>query len=169
MKDQELLELCNKYLIYNPETGVFTNKISRKGGLNSNQGAELGHGRDNYIKLRLLGKKYSAHRLAFLITYNYLPPMIDHINRKKSDNRILNLRACTRSQNGINQGFRPDNMSGYKGVSYCNRNNMWTAKISYQGKEKHVGYFLCKHEAAKAYNRAALNYFGEFAYLNTPA
>ncbi len=106
-----------------------------------------------------------AHRLAFLITYQYMPEFVDHKDTIRNHNWIENLRKCTRYQNGYNRGPKKDNTSGYKGVT--KKGNKWQSKISYEGKEIYLGVFICKHEAAYIYNEAARKYHGEFAYLNT--
>lgn len=91
---------------------------------------------------------------------------IDHINRTKLDNRKCNLRVATSSQNGINRGLQPTNTSGYKGVSYHKKANKWQARLSIDGKLRHLGCYETKEEAAKAYNVKAEEVYGEFAFLN---
>ncbi len=61
-----------------------------------------------------------------------------------------------------------NNTSGYKGVSLFGRDSKWKAQIQVDGKKRHLGYFDDKIEAAKAYDRAALELHGEFAVLNFP-
>jgi hypothetical protein len=91
---------------------------------------------------------------------------VDHINGDKLDNRKSNLRIVTSSQNAMNRGPQANNTSGYKGVTWVKQKNKWRAEIKAGKTKKHLGYFLCKHEAAKAYNTASLKYHGEHGYLN---
>jgi len=92
---------------------------------------------------------------------------VDHINRNRLDNRKENLRLATVSQNGINSDKRKDKTSSiYKGVSWSKHANMWKARINFNKKEFHLGYFKLEDDAAEAYNTAAIRYFGEFAKLN---
>ena len=90
--------------------------------------------------------------------------VIDHINHNAIDNQRNNLRNCTPAQNTCNRRTPSNNTSGYKGV-YWER-GQWRARIVVNRKPKHLGYFHCKHEAAKAYNTAAKMYHGQYALLN---
>lgn len=89
----------------------------------------------------------------------------DHINRDRLDNRKINLRSCTIQQNSFNSGVIKGSSSKYKGVSWCKKTNKWIMAIS-KGREYYSGYYGCEIEAAKAYDKKALELFGEFAYLN---
>jgi hypothetical protein len=91
---------------------------------------------------------------------------IDHINGIKTDNRKENLRICTREQNNMNKHSNKRNTSGYKGVSWCKRDNKWVANIFYNGKHIFLGRFNNIFDAARAYNAKAKELFGEFASLN---
>jgi hypothetical protein len=93
---------------------------------------------------------------------------VDHVNGDSLDNRRANLRLATSSQNHANQGKRSKNSSGYKGVSFVAQRNNWLAQISVDGKQMNLGRFPTRRDAARAYDRAALEHFGEFARLNFP-
>jgi hypothetical protein len=91
----------------------------------------------------------------------------DHINHNGLDNRIANLRAATHRQNAYNRiHFRKYQSSKYKGVSFNNRKKKWIAQIRFNSKHKFIGYFDNEIEAAKAYDKAAKQFHGEFAVLN---
>jgi len=91
---------------------------------------------------------------------------VDHRDRNGLNNQKYNLRACTRSQNLCNMvRFNP---SGYKGVSLQTRGKKWVAKIQINGKQIYLGIFTQKEDAARAYDRAALKYHGEYSRLNFP-
>ena len=91
---------------------------------------------------------------------------VDHINLNKLDNRISNLRLCTRSQNKGNTRLRPDNSTGYKGVYFDETTNRYKSNIHVNGKRKYLGSFKTSEEAAHAYNVAAEKGFGDFALIN---
>jgi len=157
MTDQELLSLCNEKLLCDPNKGVLLwRDTNRKAGCYDG----------NYIVISVNNRHTSIHRILFLMCKGYLPDYIDHINGNKIDNRLINLRECTKQQNHFNIGLTSVNKSGYKGVGWRPNKNKWRARIMINQKEKSLGHFDCKHEAAEAYNKAAKKLFGEFAWLN---
>jgi len=94
---------------------------------------------------------------------------VDHINRDRLDNRSCNLRIATSSQNSANRG--PDNRrigttSRHKGVSWSKSRGKWVTYLHHEGKTRYLGRYASEDEAARAYNRAAVEVWGEFARLN---
>lgn len=93
----------------------------------------------------------------------------DHKNHDPCDNQKENLRKCTRSQNNAN-GPKRDYFRGatsqYKGVCWSKKSKKWHAQLRMNKKSYHLGYFDDEVKAAEAWNRAAIKYQGEFAYLN---
>lgn len=88
---------------------------------------------------------------------------VDHKNNDASDNRQDNLRIATRQQNAASRPF-PRGPSGYRGVVW--HVDKWQARIRVDGQLLSLGRFHNPVEAARAYDRAATKYFGEFASLN---
>lgn len=93
---------------------------------------------------------------------------VDHANRSGLDNRRANLRLADSSKNAANASS-PPNASGYRGVKSPTRKARWRARICVRGQFISIGSFGTALEAALAYDRAALQFFGEFATLNFPA
>lgn len=154
-------EILKQNLHYNPQTGDFT-WIKVCGGVKRGKIAGHKESENDYVKIRLLGKLYKAHRLAWLYVYGTWPKeYIDHINNIKSDNRINNLREATKRQNNTNVGIRSDNTSGFKGV--CKYGNKWVSRIKHKGKKIHIGYFDTPEAAHKAYIITADKLHKEFA------
>lgn len=91
---------------------------------------------------------------------------VDHINGNRFDNRRSNLRLCTHSQNCVNRKSKIEPKSGFRGVGFHYGTNKWRAVIKVNQKKISLGLYFAKEEAARAYNLAALRYFGEFAWLN---
>ena len=92
--------------------------------------------------------------------------IIDHISGDGLDNRRSNIRCCTKSENPINRRININNNSGYKGVSWFKVVKKWRAQIQYKKIVYHLGTYDNRIDAAKAYNKAAIKFHGEFAKLN---
>lgn len=91
----------------------------------------------------------------------------DHADGDGLNNVRLNLRPATQRQNNQNQRRRKDSRHAFKGIA-LHSGRYWRARISAPGKKIHLGYFNSPAEAAAAYDRAAIQYFGKFARLNFP-
>ena len=146
MDEQINQEHLKDLLHYDPETGVF--KWKDTFGWKAKRGTIAGGiNGSGYIYIRLKRKKYRAHRLAWLYTYGKFPEdQIDHINRDKTDNRLVNLRAVSGKENSRNQFIPTNNTSGHIGVSWDTEKNRWRvqiAKVSY-GRFKSKGDAVAK-------------------------
>jgi len=91
---------------------------------------------------------------------------IDHIDRNTLNNQKENLRVVNKAQNQMNSKSRNGSVSKFKGVGWHKRDKKWTAKICLNYKTRWLGYFNNEIDAAKAYNKAAKELFGEYANLN---
>jgi hypothetical protein len=91
---------------------------------------------------------------------------VDHKNMDGLDNRKVNLRPATGSQNCANQGNRKNNTSGYKGVTWSKSHKKWQAQIRHKYSRIFLGHYSDIEEAARAYDAAAIRLFGEFAKIN---
>lgn len=117
-----------------------------------------------YLRLFLLGRWYSAHRLAWLYVYGEHPLLeIDHINGERADNRIANLRQATISQQRANSRMKRTNQCGFKGVHWHISTQKWRAMITRDRKVYRLGLFETPEQAHRAYVAAAERLFGEFA------
>lgn len=158
-------ELTQEYLrdvlSYDPDTGIF---VWIKGPF---PGKVTGcPNRGGYLRISIGGRLYYSHRLAWLYVYGVTKNVIDHINGIRTDNRIVNLRECTQSQNCFNSGMRKRNASGFKGVHWCNRDKKWIAKIRFDGIRQTIGYFSTPEDAGAAYAARAREVHGEFYRAN---
>lgn len=140
---------------YDPLTGIFKRIVTRRRGA---AGAEPGFIKNGRRQIRVDGRAYLVHRLAWLYMHGSFPSLlIDHINGDPMDNRIANLREVTPSGNQQNLR-RPNknNTSGFLGVSYIRRDRKFLAQIKVDGsrKSKRLGYFETAEEASSAYLRA---------------
>jgi hypothetical protein len=161
-------ERLKELLSYDAETGLFT-WLKRCGqGSHAKIGSIAGHAENGgYVRICVDGKLWRAHRLAWLYVYGTIPHVVDHINRNPSDNRICNLRLASKSTNSMNRvavskhGFKGIGKSrGGKFESYIGSSRTKT--------RRHLGTFDTLEDAAKAYDAAAIEIYGEFALLNFP-
>lgn len=93
----------------------------------------------------------------------------DHANGDGLDNRRANLREATATENNRNRRRRSDNTSGFKGVTWRKDRNQWRAHIMVSGHQHSLGAYATAEEAARAYDAAAREFFGEYAALNFPS
>ncbi len=166
-------ETVRSLLIYDPNTGVFTWRKranvtvtarswnSRNAGNHAGSVSTLG-----YVRIRLFGKAWLAHRLAWLyMTGEWPPGEVDHVDRDKANNRWKNLRAASPSQNQYNKVLRPSK-SGFRGVCFHRQSGRWQARIKVAGKKISLGYHPTAEAAAAAYDLAARKHHGNFGVTN---
>jgi len=152
-------------LDYDKETGCFSWRVTGRGirGLGARAGAlsDSGGG-GKYIKIRIDGTLYLAHRLAWFWAHGVWPEReIDHRDCDGTNNAFSNLRLASSGQNKGNARIRSDNTSGFKGVVKYGQGG-WAAQIS----TKRFGGFDSAEAAAVAYDELARQLFGEFARTN---
>lgn len=154
----EEVTTLHQLLSYDPETGLFTWKESPtpstkkgdKAGYKNNRG---------YLIIGLKWKRYSGHRLAWLMHYGENPDgEIDHINQNKLDNRIANLRVVEHAINSRNTPKRKRNKSGFTGVAWHKHNKRWNAYIRVDGKMHHLGSFTSLQDAVSARSEAEIKF-----------
>ena len=161
-------------LSYDPETGLFIWIEPRRGRMLFSIAGHVDKS-TGYRDISLDDRSYYAAKLAWLYMFGEYPEcVVDHINRNKSDDRIVNLRLATTSQNIANSGMWAHNTSGVKGVyHYKDRAERgwpaWWAYITHNGKRKSLGYFHSKTEAKFAREEAELDLFGEFSSIQNNA
>lgn len=153
-----------RMLEYNPETGEFFWLVSGHG---TNAGDLAGSiYKSGYRYIQINGLDYRAGRLAWFFVIGEDPlDFVDHRNGIRDDNSFDNLRIATNSQNQANTGPQVNNTSGFKGVSWQSSRGKWIAMITVNGKAKNLGRYDSVVDAAKAYKRAAIEAWGEFAFV----
>jgi hypothetical protein len=161
-------ERLRELLDYDPETGIFRWRVASSPYARHHTyavGDVAGHSQSRgYLAMWLDGRKYLAHRLAWLYVHGVMPDDdMDHVNRTRTDNRIENLRPASRVQNNGNAALPKHNTSGVKGVRWHKQRGKWVAQISIGNRCRYLGIFGSKDDAADAYRKAAQEHFGEFA------
>lgn len=109
---------------------------------------------NGYLCGRIGGKTYYAHRIIWKYVYGGEPKFLDHINHKRDDNRLVNLRAVTKSENCRNVSKGSKNTSGHVGVAWDKRRNCWRAEIKVNGRNIYLGRFTEKSDAITARRKA---------------
>lgn len=119
---------------------------------------------DGYLDISLNMRKHLAHTLVWRWHNGDIPDgmFIDHIDRDRLNNKIENLRLCTKSQNNQNASIRKDNTSGVKGVSFHKKTGKWQASIGIESKMKYIGLFSTIELAEKAMAEARAFFHKEF-------
>lgn len=147
---------------YDPLTGLFTNLVQRR---QSGSGEVVGTlCPDGYVRVTFEYCRFMAHRLAWLhVTGEWPSDKIDHRDLDRSNNRWVNLREATQSQNCANAPLTRRNTSGFKGACFDKSNGKFVASVRFQGRHVHLGYFQTAYEAHQAYVAGAKRLFGEFA------
>lgn len=125
---------------------------------------------NGYLMGYILGANLLAHRVVAAIIYGAWPPRdVDHIDGDRFNNRASNIRLATRQQNLRNTGRRKGSSSRFCGVCWDAARGKWVSNCADQeGRTRHLGRFADEAEAARAYDKAAREWHGEFARLNFP-
>lgn len=169
-------EMLRELLTYDPETGKLYWKERPLNMFPSDRTGKSWNtkyaGREACVAICRAGYKYGtifdrshyAHRVAWAIYYGAMPKgEVDHINAVRVDNRIVNLRDVTSSENKWNSSIQRNNTIGIKGIYWDKDRGKWRAQLSKHGKRVFSGRFNSLEEAEEAYTEAAKKHHGEFA------
>jgi len=147
-------ERLKEVLNYDPESGIFTRLVSTSNCVKVGDVAGTINSR-GYLQIMIADKRYLAHRLAFLYMTGAFPKdCTDHINGIRGDNRWINLRQCTKTENGQNRTSNKNSSSKYPGVCCDKKAKKWRAQIKINGKVKYLGLFQAESEAYAVYCKA---------------
>lgn len=155
------IDALKSLLRYEPDTGEIHWIAKGKGKIKKKAaGTKLYSG---YLGICIGPKRWQAHRIAWALHHGTWPKnQIDHINGIKTDNRIVNLREATNSQNGKNLGLSKANKTGVKGVCWNEKHKSFRAYIKVEHKQMYLGTFKTLESATKARHDAEDKYFGEW-------
>lgn len=141
------VERLRDLVTYDPLTGVFTSRRT---------GKSLGSGSDRYIVLKLDGRQYYGHRLAWLYTKGEWPPgLLDHDDRNKKNNIFANLKLASKQVNALNR-MEASSHSRTKTLGAWRQagTKKFRSQITINGKSVHLGYFDTAEQANAAYRQA---------------
>lgn len=143
--EKEILDYLNEWIRYQPDTGrFFWKKSSTKGTRQSGRETATTKQKGYYL-LKINGKVFRAHRLAFLIMTGKLPTIVDHIDRDRSNNKWSNLREVSSSGNSLNRNIDKRNKSNVTGVYFNKRENVFIVTYcnEYLGRSKDFFEAVC--------------------------
>ena len=147
---QEILD----HFDYNPVTGNLY-RVLKSGSTK----LITSKNKDGYLQTGYDYRHYYAHRLAWMYVHGEMPKgQIDHINGRRADNRIFNLRQVSNRENQRNQRLREYSESGCPGVYATRKNLKWSARIRVDGSQINLGTYQLKSEAIKARKEADEKY-----------
>ena len=164
MKKEITTELVRDLLNYDQDTGVFTWRSRDRRWFKSQRSFSIWNNRfageaagcvhkgaTGYPQtvIRVFGKSWYAHRLAFIWIGEVLPDQVDHLNRDSLDNRWCNLVASSAKENAKNLSMQGNNTSGVTGVCWHKARGKWVAHVMLDGRRKHLGLFTDLLEAAQ--------------------
>jgi hypothetical protein len=160
-------EQLNKLLDYNHENGIFTWKKREGSGRSVNVFNALYAGKlagnihrtvkskTAYIAIKINGKTYKAHRLAYVAMGINLPKEVDHIDHDGTNNAWSNLRSSDSFDNSKNLPMQKSNKSGAVGVNWHKSAKKWQARaVNGEGVRVDLGRFDKIEDAIKARNDA---------------
>lgn len=168
-------ELLQEFFTYCPESGELSWKERDRSFFINYRAYKIWNARSagkiagsiestGYRKVVIFGTPFLAHRIIWKHQTGKEPHRcLDHINGDRADNKWVNLREASSSQNSMNQDVSSKNTSGFKGVSFSTRKRKWGARISCNNIRRRLGYFDTAEEAHAAYRKVALELHGEFA------
>lgn len=159
-------ELLHYRYTYHADSGEFyINNVQKHGRKKKGDKVEGTLRRGGYLALAVSvdGKRHyvSMHRAAWIMHYNEIPNVIDHINGIVTDNRICNLRNGDRYANMQNYVYSRKTHTLPQGVTlkrFKSGNTRYTASISVNAKKKHLGNYKTIEEAEEAYKKAKAKY-----------
>lgn len=156
---EELHRLFNYY----PETGIVTWRYSKyKSLINKRAGSNTKRG---YRNINYNKQHYREHRIIWVWMSGFDPCdlEVDHVNRIPDDNRWINLRLASRSQNVANSDIRSTNKSGYRGVYYNKKKRKYDARIIYNNQLIFLGNFDDPKEAYSNYRKKSKELYGDYS------
>ena len=161
-------ERLKELLQYDPQTGHFYWRVRTTNRIHVGDlaGTFRDPKRDGYRRIKVEGRLYYAHRLAWLYVHGEWPKgEIDHKGLDPERNHMQNLRPATRSQQVANSRKRAMSKNPFKGVDFHKgRKKPWHARLTKDYRCMCLGYYATAEEAHEAYFRAAQIHFGDFAH-----
>jgi len=161
---KSLLEMANEIFSVVDGRLIYKERLLSRGRRSEKAGTEAGwdcgHG---YRKVKFDKQQFYTHQIVFLLAHGYIPQYIDHVDGNGLNNRVENLRPCTKSENCYNSAIPKTNKSGVKNVEWSKQKNKWHCKMTVNKKSIHIGFFDDLELAALVALEAREKFHGKFA------
>lgn len=160
-------EVLRQLLRYDPATGKLFWRERPREWFKSDRAFNAHNARDagkeafvtlhheGYFRSMIYGRFYPAHRVIWAMQHDEWPDQVDHINGDRQDNRLVNLRHVSHSENMQNKRIYSNNTSGHVGVFFNEQRRKWQAHIRTDGKRVHLGMFASREDAIIARQEAS--------------
>lgn len=153
-------ERLRELFIYNEKTGILTRRITVN-NCKAKKGDVAGWGK-RYLQVEIDEKKYLVHRVIWKMVTGEEPNLIDHWDLDKLNNRWVNLRDGTKTQNQGNRTARKDNALGHKGIHWDDERKKFVAQLGRSG-ERWMRRFDSLDEAKAAHLSKSVEWYGPYA------
>lgn len=149
-----------KLFTYDREAGVLYWRKRTRYTIRHKYVAGGSQGKAGYRQVHIRGKKYKEHRIIMMLCFGHIPENaeVDHINHVRDDNRLVNLRFVTESENRRNQSVHSNNATGVTGVYFIKSQNKFMAQIQVNRQVHYLGCYNTLEEAAAARAEANLKF-----------
>lgn len=154
-------ELVVSLFNYNPLSGILSWKVDRR----RVKAGDICGSPDTkgYLRVGINGRRYRVHTIIILFVYGFISEQVDHFDMIEDNNRLSNLRPCTKNQNQHNKKTNRNNTSGFKNVYWNKSCNKWQVQVGLNGKDYNFGVFANIENAVKASISARIQLHGDFA------
>lgn len=160
-QSEELVQLFMEYFEYRDGCLYWRKDPLRGNGRYIGKRAGCLNIATGYRQVCLYCRLWLEHRVIFAMHYNYLPELIDHRDRNKSNNLINNLRDVSKAINGINSKVSCKNTSGVRGVGWDRKAKKWVAYIRVEYKQINLGSFKNIEDATRARQKGERDYWSD--------
>lgn len=148
--------------LFEYKDGKLYSRVDRGDNGKIRVGSLIGSKDKGYLVAKINDKSYQVHRMIYMMHHGWVPPMLDHINMDRADNRIENLRPATQIQNQYNCKVRRDSSSKVKGVGWHAQAKKWQARCKVNKVYHSLGLYASLEQAEQVVKEFRERHHGEY-------